>query len=44
MLFQCTGDVSEIDMDEDLEGYESQNKLTLSELMLRFLFYYSNFE
>lgn len=44
LYFQDTADVSDIDMNEDLEAYRSLNKQTLGELFLQFLFYYSNFE
>lgn len=37
-------DVNDIDMNEDLDSYESQNKQTLGELLLQFLYYYSTFE
>lgn len=42
---QSSGDLSKIDMNEDLqESFKSENKCTLGELLLRFLYYYSNFE
>lgn len=42
--FQNTGDVTNIDMNEELEGYSSDNKQSLGDLLLRFLYYYSHFE
>lgn len=43
--FQSTADLSKIDMNEDLQdSFKSENKLSLGDLLLRFLYYYSNFE
>lgn len=42
--FQKNHDLSNIDMIETIKPYESDNRLSLGELFLKFLEYYSNFE
>lgn len=42
--FQRINDINTIDMNEDIEPYQSDNKQMLGELFLQFLEYYSNFK
>lgn len=42
--FQKLNDINQIDMNEDLEPYYSNNTQTIGELFFKFLEYYNNFE
>lgn len=42
-FYHRVNDITSIDMCEELEPFESQNKQTLGELFVEFLGYYSNF-